>query len=61
MACVPTSSNQRPTMSRVVGELKESLKIYLGSGKTLDTTEINKLTSGQRNLESSMICPQASV
>ncbi|KAL7174779.1 hypothetical protein ACSBR1_043888 [Camellia fascicularis] len=59
MACVPTSSNQRLTMSRVVGELKESLKIYLGNGKTLDTTEINKLTSGQRNLESSMICPQA--
>ncbi|XP_028059206.1 probable LRR receptor-like serine/threonine-protein kinase At1g07560 [Camellia sinensis] len=59
MACIPTSFNQRPNMSGVVGELKDYLKIYVGSGKTLDTTEINKLTSSQRNLESSMICPQA--
>ncbi|CAL5361270.1 unnamed protein product [Camellia sinensis] len=59
MACIPTSFNQRPNMSGVVGELKDYLKIYVGSGKNLDTTEINKLTSSQRNLESSMICPQA--
>ncbi|CAL5443872.1 unnamed protein product [Camellia sinensis] len=59
MACIPTSFNQRPNMSGVVGELKDYLKIYVGSGKTLDTIEINKLTSSQRNLKSSMICPQA--
>ena len=34
MACVPSSSIQRPTMSEVVRELKECLNIEIGHEKT---------------------------
>ncbi|XP_028117514.1 putative leucine-rich repeat receptor-like serine/threonine-protein kinase At2g19230 isoform X3 [Camellia sinensis] len=67
MACVPSSSIQRPTMSRVVGELKECLEIHVAmSGKDLDMTEANRMTSSNAidnfasvDLESSMSFPQA--
>ncbi|CAL5443869.1 unnamed protein product [Camellia sinensis] len=67
MACVPPSPIQRPTMSRVVGELKECLEIHVAmSGKDLDMTEVNRMTSSNAidnfaslDLESSMSFPQA--
>ncbi|KAL7180315.1 hypothetical protein ACSBR1_043515 [Camellia fascicularis] len=67
MACVPSSPIQRPTMSRVVGELKECLEIHVAmSGKDLDMTEVNRMTSSNAidnfaslDLESSMSFPQA--
>ncbi|KAF5931981.1 hypothetical protein HYC85_028152 [Camellia sinensis] len=69
MACVPPSPIQRPTMSRVVGELKECLEIHVAmSGKDLDMTEVNRMTSSNAidnfaslDLESSMSFPQARI
>ncbi|CAL5443866.1 unnamed protein product [Camellia sinensis] len=67
MACIPSSPIQRPTMSCVVGELKECLEIYVAmSGKTSDVAEVNGMTSSNAidnftplDLESSMSFPQA--
>ncbi|GFY97124.1 FLG22-induced receptor-like kinase 1 [Actinidia rufa] len=42
IACVPSNSLQRPTMSEVVGELNECLEMGIASGRDLEMTEISQ-------------------
>ncbi|PSS18032.1 LRR receptor-like serine/threonine-protein kinase precursor [Actinidia chinensis var. chinensis] len=67
MACVPSNSLQRPTMSEVVVELNECLEMVIASGRDLEMTEISKTTSSNGtdflsntlDVDSSMSLPQA--